>query len=272
MEKPFAEGFSFVFGRCMGYRTQNVRALSPKELLSILHNSAMLYSEYADTTLLFIFREKRESSYDYYEVRFGKNNFMHLAGIKSESLSATEFYNACLEGRIVREDCNPRRDAKTMYLKVAIMEQLLDLRNSKCYKIGEKDLVTRDNDFEMATGNANGVMGYDSRIKIKGTDGVDKSKAPIPTTLLNNSITDYCTKPQKIMFILQRTDKESTYSTLFYEIKKGLFQTEKEYFSEEIKALLQREKVIPDTVLSKELNEEVAVAMDEGVEDLISKE
>ena len=40
------------------------------------------------------------------------------------------------------------------------MEKILDLRNSKCYKIGEKDLVTRDNDFEMATGNLTGVIGY----------------------------------------------------------------------------------------------------------------
>ena len=59
-----------------------------------------------------------------------------------------------------------------------IMEQMLDLRNSKCYKIGEKNLVTRDNDFEMATGNVNGIMGYDSRIRIKGTNKVDSTKSP----------------------------------------------------------------------------------------------
>lgn len=56
---------------------------------------------------------------------------------------------------------------------------MLDLRNSKCYKIGEKNLVTRDNDFEMATGNVNGIMGYDSRIGIKGTNKVDSTKSPI---------------------------------------------------------------------------------------------
>ena len=86
------------------------------------------------------------------------------------------------------------------------MEQMLDLRNSKWYKIGGKNLVTRDNDFEMATGNVNGIMGYDSRIRIKGTNKVDRTKSPIPTTLLNNSITDYCSRPQKIMFILQKSD------------------------------------------------------------------
>ena len=107
-----------------------------------------------------------------------------------------------------------------MYSKVAIMEQMLNLRNSKCYKISEKNLVTRDNDFEMATGNVNGIMGYDSRIRIKGTNKVDSTKSPIPTTLLNNSITDYCSRPQKIMFILQKSDRESTYNILFYEIKR----------------------------------------------------
>lgn len=125
-----------------------------------------------------------------------------------------------------------------MYSKVAIMEQMLDLRNSKCYKIGEKNLVTRDNDFEMATGNTSGVMGYDSRIKIRGTDKVDKTKSPIPTTLLNNSIMKYCSKPQKIMFILQKSDGESTYNKLFYEIKKDLFQTEKDFFCDDLKKLI----------------------------------
>ena len=222
----------------MKCKIQNTRMLTPAELLTVLCKSAALYSEYADTTLLFIFKKKKADAYDYYEVRYGKNNFMHLAGIKSETLSAVEFYEACEKGIIKREDCNPRRDSNTMYAKVAVMEQMLDLRNSKCYKIGTKDLVTRDNDFEMATGNASGVVGYDSRIKKKRTQIVDDSKTSIPTTLLNNPITYYCTRPQKIMFILQKYDGESTYNKLFYEIKKELFQTEKEYFSDELKNLI----------------------------------
>ena len=115
---------------------------------------------------------------------------------------------------------------------------MLDLRNSKCYKIGEKNPITRDNDFEMAMGNMNGVMCYDSRIRIKGTNKADKTKSPIPTTLLNNSITDYCSRPQKIMFILQKSDGESTYNKLFYEIKRDLFQTEKEFFTDGLKSLI----------------------------------
>ena len=190
------------------------------------------------STLLFIFRKSKSETYDYYEVRFGKNNFMHLAGIKSESLNANEFYEACISGEITREQCKPRRDASTMYSKIGVMEKILDLRNSKCYKIGEKDLVTRDNDFEMATGNSTGVIGYDSRIKKKGTNKVDRTKASVPTTLLNSAITNYCSNPQKIMFILQKTDADDTYNKLFYEIKKDLFQIEKEGFTGALKSLI----------------------------------
>lgn len=78
-------------------------------------------------------------------------------------------------------------------------------------------------------------LGIDARIKIKGSDKVDRAKAAIPTTLLNAPITAYCSRPDKIMFILQKSDRENTYSRLFYEIKKGLFQTEKERIKEQLK-------------------------------------
>ena len=44
----------------MKYKIQNTRMLTPTEFLMILCKSATLYSEYADTTLLFIFREKSQ--------------------------------------------------------------------------------------------------------------------------------------------------------------------------------------------------------------------
>ena len=199
----------------MKYGIKNEKILTSEEVLAILHRSAVRYSEYADTTLLFLFREKKTEGYNFYEVRFGKHNFMHLAGMKSEMFNAVEFYEACLNGMVTQKACTPRRDRKTMYSKLAVLEQMLDLRNSKCYKIG--------------------VIGYDARIKIKGSDKVDRAKAAIPTTLLNAPITAYCSRPDKIMFILQKSDRENTYSRLFYEIKKGLYQTEKERIKEQLK-------------------------------------
>ena len=57
-------------------------------------------------------------------------------------MSIVDFYTSCEKQIIKKEDCNPRRNANTMYAKIAVMEQMLDLRNSKCYKIGTKDLIT----------------------------------------------------------------------------------------------------------------------------------
>ena len=33
------------------------------------------------------------------------------------------------------------------------------------------------------------------------------------------------------MFILQKSDEDSLYKNVFFEIKKGLFQTERDFFS-----------------------------------------
>ena len=43
----------------MKCRVQNTRILTPEELLTILCKSAILYSEYADTTLLFVFVNRK---------------------------------------------------------------------------------------------------------------------------------------------------------------------------------------------------------------------
>lgn len=40
------------------------------------------------------------------------------------------------------------------------------------------------------------------------------------------------------MFILQKFGGENTYNKLFYEIKKDLFQTEKEFLADELKAVI----------------------------------
>ena len=116
----------------MGNSIKNSRILSEKELLTNLQRGAMLYSQYADSELCFIFRTAKSKPYDCYEVYYGKNNFMHLAGIKSKTYNAVDFYEACLNGSIKKEDCIPRHDSTNMYSKVSILETLLELRHSKC--------------------------------------------------------------------------------------------------------------------------------------------
>ena len=137
--------------------------LTETQLILKLHTAALMYSIYADTTLLFIFSKGKESPYGTYEATFYQYNFMHLAGIKSQTMSAQKFYEACLSGTIKKEDCSPTHSLNNMYEKISVINNLLDFKHSKCYRIGEKNLITKDNDFELATGNSSGVIGYDHK-------------------------------------------------------------------------------------------------------------
>ena len=213
---------------------RNIVSLSEHEMKIHLFNAAALYSKYVDTDLLFIYRQPKNKQYDFYEVHFGKENFMHLAGVKSKILSATEFYQKCLENKITRQDCTPCHSVMNMYSKISILESLLDFKHCKLYKIGLKNLITKDNDFEIATGNSMGLIGYDRRVTKAGTNLIDDSKLAVPTTLLNEHIKNYCQYPEKIMFVLQKKSDELKYENILYEIKKCLFFEERENFSMDI--------------------------------------
>ena len=139
-------------------------------------------------------------------------------------MSAQKFYEACLNGTIKIEDCSPTHSLNNMYEKISVINNLLDFKHSKCYRMGEKDLITKDNDFELATGNNTGVIGYDHRISQSDSKKINQNKKAMPTTLLTTPITQLVSNPEKIMFILQKPIQEKRYQKILYEIKKGLLR------------------------------------------------
>ena len=223
----------------MKYKLEYNPRLTEKKLFKKLHIASKAYEPYLDRSILFIFRTNKDSEYAYYSAFFGKRNFMHLAGIKSKSLNADSFFDCCLLEKITKADCTPRKDPVTMYAKIDIMKDMFDFKHSKCYKIGEKTVITADNQFEFATGNNIGLVGYDHRINIAGTDIIDKNKPVIPTTLIRKPIYDYCSQPEKIMFVLALNQTSCKYSDIIYEIKDGLFEKEKELFPDPLKNLVK---------------------------------
>lgn len=235
----------------MSIRISSTPRYDEPQMLAQIKKAALAYKKIAETTLMFIYRESKFSPYCAYEVFYGSINFMHLLGIKSRTLKALEFYKTCLgdgDRVLKKEDCSPVHDMKTLYNKISVIDMLLDFKNCKCYRIGKKDLVTRDNDFEMAIGNNSGIIGYDPRISIRGSRKVDMSSPCIPTTLLNKPIHDYCSKPNKIVFVLQKSSCDKKYSTIFFEIKKGLFKEIFPSFPEDIKKLIDDRLVSQNTV------------------------
>ena len=195
--------------------------MTGKELIEKLHLGAVVYSAYADSCLLFIYQKSRGAGYGFYEVSFQKRNFMHLAGIRSRTMKAERFYEACLNGELTAEDCSPTHDLSNRNARALILCRLLDFRNSRLYKIGEVTTVSLYNHIEMATGSSVGIVGYSRH---------SQGKHPVPTTLLCEPLSKYSRNPYKIMFVLQKDPSENGYSKLVYEIKKGLFQKERGLF------------------------------------------
>ncbi len=89
--------------------------LSDKELLHAIYSAASEYSQLVGKSFLIIGKNKN-SSYFWFQCYFERKHFMHLLGIKSKTLNATEFYNGCIEfieGKgegILISDCTPSRD------------------------------------------------------------------------------------------------------------------------------------------------------------------
>ena len=225
----------------MAIKISSTPRYNETQMLAQIKKTALAYSKIAQTTLMFIYRDTKGGPCYVSEVFYGERNFMHLVGIKSNTLSAVDFYKTCLgkgSRPLEKSDCTPSRDMTTLYKKISVSDTLFDFKHCKCYKIGSKDLITRDNEFEIAIGNNAGVIGYDHRINVKGSKKVNANSQCVPTTLLNRSINEFCSKPSKILFVLQKKENESKYTSIYFEIKKGLFKELYPAFSKEIKDLI----------------------------------
>ncbi len=58
--------------------------LTKEQIPKHLQIAAKAYNKYADKLLLFIYQKNVRSDCEMIKVRFGKENFMHLVGVKSK--------------------------------------------------------------------------------------------------------------------------------------------------------------------------------------------
>ena len=185
-----------------------------EKILSALRTNAELYARYAGTYLTFIHARSRSAPPQSSPVYFGCEQFMHLVGIRSETGSAAEFYERCLNGAVKPEDCTPTHSVANRNQKIAILPLLFDFSRAKIYQFGDKDLSTKYNDFTIATGNRNGTIGYDNRDPHIG--------CPIPVTLLTSSLQTYCSEVHKLLAVVQQAQPTSREKTVIYERKDGV--------------------------------------------------
>ena len=208
--------------------------LSDEALLKAIYKAASEYSKLIGNSYLIIGKNKN-SDYFWFQCYFEKKHFMHLLGIDSKTLSATEFYDRCVaynrgEGNgITIADCTPSRNHNrtTVNEKSSCCAEMLRIQDAKYMKVGLKDKISQYVDF---------TYGYGSEATLGFKRQRDSS---FPITLIPRKIDDFVTQKYKIVFVLEKKSGDEKYVRTLAEIRKGLFEELREAFPEGIKNLIE---------------------------------
>lgn len=196
----------------MTIRLQQVKIL-PEHILKLkLKSAAEKYSKYVGCDILIIYSKSKNTPYESYEFMAEEEHFQHLAGVKYPQ-GAKIFYEKCLNGNIRLKDIVPVENMKTTSSKIEVLPQAIDLYAAKMYKIGQKDLETMRNRFTVGIGNSSTVMGLDLREQV----------LPIPITVMNRKITDFCSEPCSIFLVMKKNTGVEKYNELVYEKTQDIF-------------------------------------------------
>lgn len=196
----------------MAVRLQEVKILPEFLLKQNLKIAAEKYQKYVNCDILVVYSKSKNSTYETYEFMAKKEHFQHLAGVKHPN-GAEYFYNKCLNNEISLRDIVPVENMKTTSSKIQVLPQAIDLHSAKIYKIGKKNLSTLNNRFSMGIGNSLTIMGLDKRSQV----------LPIPVTVMNRNITDFCSEPFSIFLILKKQIGTPKYNQLVYEKTHDIF-------------------------------------------------
>lgn len=208
--------------------------LTDEELIEYIYRAASSYEKLENNTYLIIGKNKN-SEYYWFQCHFDKKNFMHLLGIKSQTLSADEFYERCKKHNlgdieeITISDCSPSRNHSrtTINEKCSCCADMLNLSDATYMKVGDKDKISQYVDFTYAYGNI-ATMGFRK----------NNSEICFPITLIPKNIDEFVSKKYKIIFVFEKKESEEKYTIPFLEIKKGLFQVCYEEMPDALKVLI----------------------------------
>jgi len=207
--------------------------LSDEALLKAIYRAASEYSNLIGNSYLIIGKNKN-SNYFYFQCFFEKKHFMHLLGIDSATMNATEFYDRCdaynkgTGDGIKITDCTPSRNHSrtTINEKSSCCADILHIQDARYMKVGLKNKISQYVDFTYGYGNE-ATLGF----KTQG-------ETSFPLTLIPRNIDEFVSQKYKIIFILEKKMKDDKFCKVLVEIKKDLFDELYDELPEEIKNLV----------------------------------
>ena len=175
--------------------------LSDEALLKAIYKAASEYSKLIGNAYLIIGKNKN-STYFWFQCYFEKKHFMHLLGIDSKTLDATQFYDKCdlynkgVGKGITLMDCTPSRNHNrtTINEKSSCCADILRIQDAKYMKVGLKDKISQYVDFSYGYGRE-ATLGFK-----------EQRDMAFPITLIPKSIDEFVVKKYKIVFVLEKKD------------------------------------------------------------------
>lgn len=207
--------------------------LSDEELLKAIYKAAFEYSKLIGNSYLIIGKNKK-TNYFWFQCQFEKKHFMHLLGIDSKTMCATEFYDKCDEyncgngNGIKISDCAPSRNHSrvTINEKSFCCADVLRIQDAKYMKVGLKDKISQYVDFSYGYGNM-ATLGFK-----------EYNETSFPITLIPRNIDEFVSNKYKIVFVLQKKIIETKYEKVLVELKKGLLSEVYDELPDELKEML----------------------------------
>lgn len=190
------------------------------KLLRDLKECIQLYDEKNGNDYVVVFGKGKKDEVKYCHITFNHYNFWNLIGCRLDAGNHLDVYNKCKNGRNVSEDLALVHSYSEAYVKCEVFRKVFDfVSNAKYIKIGYVSDCPERFYLTMALGNEIGIIGYDYA---KGG-----KKFLIPKSVQDRKISSVSNGLNKILFILSKRQGQKEYTTIEYEIKKGMA---KEYF------------------------------------------
>lgn len=207
---------------------KNRKIYTKNEALSILGKAAKLYHENLEGRDLLIL-SKNGKDVRIYEVAFLNTNFQHFTGTISSNLSASDFYDAALNGQLSIIDFKFKNDDLTS-MKLDILEQAVNFQNT-AKMIGIFNGPRKELHADIGAGNVQYVMTF------RFNESKDNEWL-YPVGVQEEDVRDVTTR-SPIIAIFRKNNNDKIYDEITYKSKK--ISIEKLHFPKAIRDKLSDE-------------------------------
>ena len=186
-----------------------MKKITKDKAISIVVECAKKYEKnLVDKTVMFVCIDKYKKV-SYVELEFIKSNFLHLTGCKVKNgLSAKDFYNRCINGKLGVDDFELSQDGTTE-LKLEILSILLE-KNLSANLIGDYKANNPKLYTEKIAGGVKAGMGI----------VLNKKGKYVPNTALNIDVRQYVSDYVRIIATYIKNKDEDKYYEQVYKAKK----------------------------------------------------